>query len=205
MSNPLRKAQWTLKITFFIFDLNLNTPNWPHELSTSLKLEQIVIEALVGHRCRESSLGLWFPLHQNECRPFWPLPIIKYSLCRVSPVVTAILERIPKRESKSIPAAHLFNGNFALWVGNDLISSGCWYRVSGTRFPSLHSDLSYPSFDFSERRTYLERPIGHRCRLSGVCSDELWSSGLQTVGFDGDHASGNRSDGSLQSDGSAKV
>ncbi len=87
-------------------------------------MEQIVTKTLVGHRCSEPSMGFRVSFHQNERRSFWPLLVIKHSLCRFSPVAPTLPERIPQRESKSLLAGHLFDGNFALWLGDDLISSG---------------------------------------------------------------------------------
>ena len=87
-------------------------------------MEQIVTKTLVGHRCSEPSLGVGVSIHQNECCSFWPLLVLKHSLCRFSPVASTFPERIPQRESKSLLAGYLFDGNFALWLGDDLISSG---------------------------------------------------------------------------------
>ncbi len=87
-------------------------------------MEQIVTKTLVGHRCSEPSLGVGVSFHQNERRSFWPLLVLKHSLCRFSPVASTLPERIPQRESKSLLAGYLFDGNSALWLGDDLISSG---------------------------------------------------------------------------------
>ena len=155
MSNLAKRVWLTLGSNFFNDNRTLNSSNWSLELHCLCKLEQIVTKTLVGHCCSEPSMGFGGSFHQNECRSFWPLLVPKHSLCRFSPVAPTLPEGIPQRKSRSILAGHLFDGNSALWLGDDLISSGSWYRFPSSRLPSLHSDLSHPCCDFSERRTHL--------------------------------------------------